>query len=181
MKALCQKLSKLQDSGTLSDFSIKVGTDELKVHKVVLVMHSDVFEAMFNNSECKESQTNALEVVDFEFAAIKDFVHYLYTGEMKSNQNALDLFKLADQYNIEDLKSLSEEIIVKNLDDSNACEVFQLGYLSSEKMKTEAFKYIQEKIYPGKPLAGLLNDPKKICDLIRVKREHDAVLLSLAK
>lgn len=180
MKRLLKKLSKLQESGIQTDFVIKVGDEEFKVHKCVLAMHSSVFEAMFN-TECEESRTNQLKVTRFEAAAVKDFIHFLYNGVIRSIENAVDLFELADKYDIEDLKSDAKEIILENINDSNAFEVFNLSYLhSAEDLKLKAFGEIQ-KMFPGKPLIGLLNDPEKIGELVRAKKEFDAVLSGLDK
>lgn len=48
------------------------------------------------------------------------------------------------------------------------------------RQKTKAFSQI-EKMFPGKKLKGLLNDPQKIVELVRVKKDFDDVLSALAE
>ena len=63
-------LGKLLETGKLSDFTIKVGTDGIfKVHKLILAVQSPMFEAMFDN-KMQENASGEMIISDFCEAAV---------------------------------------------------------------------------------------------------------------
>ena len=134
---------KLFETGKLSDFTIKVGVDGLfKVHKSILAIQSPVFDTMFD-SKMQENVSGEMIITDFSAGAVDDFLHFIYNGEVRSFSNAMELFALAEKYEVPALKEISENIIEVSLKKSNALEIFNLGHLyDSDRLKRSALKKI---------------------------------------
>lgn len=173
MTVLSEGFNDLWRSGLLVDFVIKVDLKEFRVHKNILALNSSVFSAMFDNA-MSESQTNQMTMTDFDADSVHDFLNYLYTGQISDEDNAVELFSLAMKYDVEDLKVICEEIILYNLNESNAYEIYTLGQShNSDKLKQEAFDEIV-KMFPEKPPANyLINKPDVLKTMTDAKRKYD--------
>lgn len=79
----------------------------------------------------------------------------------------MELFALSSKYNVPALKSYWEKIVIQNLDDSNALEIFTLGHLhDSEEMKRLAFKEIK-KLVPRVSLPDdLVHHPERLKEIV---------------
>lgn len=72
--------------------------------KTVLTAHSDVFKRMLE-SNMKEGSTDQIEIKDFDVKTIEALIEYLHFESVdRLSGVALELFKLADVYNINRLK-----------------------------------------------------------------------------
>lgn len=128
-----------------ADFTIVVGASEYQVHKVVLASQSSAFKTMFL-IDMKESQCNRLEITDCEAEDFEEFLESLYTGKKPKAENVVQVFRIASKYFVEALKTLCEDVIVENLNETNVDEVFELGnQLMNEYLKHQALGYIQNK------------------------------------
>ena len=160
------------ESGEFSDFTIKVRGKEFKVHKFILAAQSPIFERMFKNEALEGEQTlkNASNISENAFV---DFLRYFYNGGLiKNEDNAMELFDLASEFEVANLKSESVEIILKKLNESNVIEVYNLGHHhGSDKLKQAAFKAIQE-IAPG-TVDDCIDEKDHLNKLIASKREFD--------
>jgi hypothetical protein len=64
---------------------------------------------------------------------------------VKNDNNAIELFELAAKYDVDDLKALTEKMMLNNLRKSNAFEILTLGNLySSDDLKHAAFNKIEQ-------------------------------------
>lgn len=169
------KLGKLLSTGMLSDFAVKVGDKEFKVHKSILAVQSSVFEAMFG-SEMEENRSGQLKITDFSISAIEDFLHFLYTGAVKDYINGTELFTLACKYDVPDLKEICENIILENIDSTNAMEIFNLGLLHCcEKLKRAAFTEIEA--FVGFDIdEGLIDNPQKLQELVDALKKMNSLM-----
>ena len=168
------------ESGEFSDFTIKVCDKEYKVHKLIFAAQSPVFERMFKNEDLEGEQTlkNASNISE---GAFEDFLRYFYNGGViKNEDNAMELFELAIEFEVAKLKSECEEIILKMLNESNVIEVYNIGHHhGSDTLKQAAFDVIQE-IAPG--IADeCIDEEEDLNKLIAAKREFDNVLQRLKK
>lgn len=103
---ITSKILSLYEEKKLTDFKIICEDQEFCVHKMILVCHSDVFEAMFEN-QMKESRENTLIISDFEPKIVEEMIRYLYTEEISadlSEDNLKQLLMIANKYNVESLK-----------------------------------------------------------------------------
>lgn len=157
-----------------SDFVIKADSVEFHVHKKVLSAQSKVFAAMFGN-DMKETQQSQMTIEDFSAPAVKDFLRYLYTEETPDETNAMELFALSAKYDVPSLKFITEDMVLYNVDQSNAYEVFSLGHLySSEHMRILAFKEVK-KMYPFRHIpTKLMEQPESIRRLAETWIVHNA-------
>lgn len=159
-----QALQKILASGALSDFVIKVEEKEFPVHKVLLGAQSYVFQAIFEN-DMKERRSGEMRIEEFAERTVEEFIHYFYTGEVRDDNNAMDLFAIAAKYDVETLKTMCEKFLLQKIDRSNAFDILNLGHLySSEKLKGASFRVIK-KIFPK--LSNLaINDRENLKKLI---------------
>lgn len=163
-------------TGQLSDFVITVGLRTFRVHKCVLAIKSSVLAAVFKN-KMQESKKSEMEIPDFSAEIVEQFLHYIYTGEIKDQTNAMDLFAIASKYNVIKLKSICEEIVMENLDESNAFEIFGLGHLyCSHDMKLTAFNEIKSIFPKANLIYDKIKKPEDIKELVDAKRHYDSVL-----
>jgi BTB/POZ domain len=158
-----------------SDFTIIGGADdkskEFAVHKCVLGTQSDVFSAVFKN-EMKEAQTGKMSIDDFSAVTVEGMLEFLYTGEVNENI-AMDLYAIASKYNVTALKEIAEEMVLRNVNESNALEVFDLGHAyGSEEMKKKGFSVV-EKMFPTTKLNNdLIKEPAAVKGIVEAHREH---------
>jgi hypothetical protein len=170
---LARGFENLWISGRLSDFVIKVGSKEFPVHRMVLSVHSSVFAEIFE----KDEQSKEMIIEDLSAEVVEDFLRFLYTSKVSENVNAMDLFAIAAKLNVQRLKLISENLIIKSLDQENAQKVFNLAHVyKSEKLKKSAFKEIT-KMFPNVTLPGrLIEDPEAVKELITLKLKTDSIL-----
>lgn len=173
---LIKGCNELWVTGRLADFTISVGSKEFRVYKFVLTSQTSVLEAMFEN-DLEEQKLNTLVIKEFSATSVKDFLQYLYTGQIMNTANAMELFALAARFNVPGLKSIFERIIVRKVDESNAHEIYSFGHLNnSKKMISSAFAVFQ-KMFPEANLRKkLMENPESLNDVIdgmRAKREAE--------
>lgn len=167
---------KLGDSELLrkyAAFKIETEDSNFMVHKHILSMHSPIIEAMFR----KKNSADFLKLDNFSSGVVQEMIDFMYTGDLEDSENPMELYELAKKYEIKELQSICEEIILEDLPKSNCLEVFRFGLRhDNNKLKKEAFIAIQS-LFPDKTLdENLLNDPKKLDALINAKSDYEAAL-----
>ena len=91
---------KLLESGTLSDFTVVIGSESIPVHKKHLVAGSPVYAALFNQKEMIEGQKSKTEVTDVRAEVFKDLLQFIYTGfKPKRNRLTIELLAAANKVN----------------------------------------------------------------------------------
>ncbi|XP_046444611.1 uncharacterized protein LOC124194447 isoform X1 [Daphnia pulex] len=87
----------------LTDAELQVGKKIFKVHRVIISSRSPVFTELFNTSTV-ESVTGKVRIDDgVNPDAFKEFLFFLYTGELKVSANSQSLLKLAEKYQVKSL------------------------------------------------------------------------------
>ena len=167
-----KKQEEFFESGEFADFTITVRDKEIKAHKFILAAQSLVFERMFKN-KTEDGIKIFKNVSCFSETVFLEFLRFFYNGGViKNDDNAIELFELAIEFEVEILRSKYEEILLKKLNESNVIEVYNLGqHHGSIELKTAAFRMIQ-KIVPG-IANGFINEKDHLNKLITSKREFD--------
>jgi BTB/POZ domain len=178
-------IKEMWQTKNFSDLTIIAGratTKEFEVHKNIFGTQSSVFAATFMN-EMKEKMT----IDDFTADVVEEMLQFFYSGQLKDNSNAMDLFAIAAKYDVTTLKNACEKLILCNIDEFNALEVFALGYLhNTYSLKRAAFEQIQ-KMFPDEDLDEsemeklTPEELKKIIDAHRKLQEAQAEMGSKLK
>ena len=77
-----------------------------------MAAHSDVFNAMFQHKNAAENIQSRLKITDFDSEVVGQMLDYLYSDELPeklTNENLVELLKIAEKYQLELLKSDSEQ------------------------------------------------------------------------
>lgn len=164
----------LWTSKEFADFTIVGGTEEameFKVHRNVLAAQSPVMFATFKN-DMKEKETGKMIIDDFSVQAVEGMLRFIYTGEIQEKL-AMDLYAIACKYEVRLLRERTKSIILCNIDESNALEIFGAGHLhNSEEIKLEAFNVIRQ-LFPHKKLPDeLMKRPEDLKELVEAARLH---------
>ena len=79
-----------------------------------------------------ESNQNSVQIHDFPDEVVQGMLEFLYTGQTKTlKENAVDLLRIGDKYQLLDLKEICEKIIASNLSVENAAEILIVAHLHS--------------------------------------------------
>ena len=102
--------------------------EEFRSHQDILRARSEVFHRMLSH-DMLEKNKGIIEVLDCDPHAFGLFLHYVYTGEVKTldEHTALDLYYIADKYNMPHLKEKCSEFIKKSLSVTNVCYAIHLA------------------------------------------------------
>lgn len=158
-------------TGKFSDFIIKCGTREFRVHKWILVNHSPVFAAMFD----KDEDSSEMTVEDLSAEAVENFLIYLYTGEVSFRMNSLEVFALATKLEVSEMKLIAQDIIIDDLDELNAYKIFAFAHkYEAEDLKRFAFNEIK-KMFPGTILSSEMK-LDEVRELIEGKKKFENML-----
>ncbi|XP_065209070.1 speckle-type POZ protein B-like [Planococcus citri] len=158
----CSKPDKISESNLSTDFerffidddnfkdaTISVTGKNYPVHKTVLAARSSVFNAMFK-SNMEESQKNHIVITDIEQEPFEEMLHYIYTGKTKNLQElAFELLPAADKYDLRELKTMCEEVLLRKLSTDNAARILILADMHrAEDLKASALRFM--KMYHSK-------------------------------
>ena len=113
------------------------------MHRVILTSQSPVFRAMFE-ADMKEKRSGVIEVSDITPEAMSDLVAYLYTGTAPNLKIlASELLEVAEKYQIPRLQKMCENIMGRNIKDTNVIETLILADLHGRSaLKKVCFNFI---------------------------------------
>lgn len=170
---LIQGIKDLWMSRRLSDFTIKVGSNEFRVHKFVLAIHSPKFASMLEEDN-DENEVNEMAMKDVNLEAVEDFFRYLYTGEMSIHSDVLEIFAIAAKLGVTTLRNICEKKILDQLQESNAYKIFMLGHaFKSEVLKKAAFEKIRILLSDFKVSDEMIQNPESIKEMLDTKSKYD--------
>ncbi|XP_063875356.1 uncharacterized protein LOC135108367 [Scylla paramamosain] len=138
-------ICRLLSSGFESDLTLtfKDGIPDLKVHRMVLAMHSPVFRRMLSRDW---GDRNEIKMND-DFTATYWLMHHLYCGlrYLRSWDVALEVLYMADAYCIPTAGRLATEVLMRHLDKSTFWSIFQVAaHLSNERLLSACDQYLEE-------------------------------------
>jgi hypothetical protein len=139
-----KNLAMLNDS-KYSDFTFIIKRRKFKVHKAILGAASPVFDRLFSTAMA-EARTNEAKIDAIEPNIFESLLRFIYGGKLPENlaSVAVDLFKAAHYYEIEDLKLVCEREVEEKLSEENAIQFYELAYVYDMKdLKTDAWKIIK--------------------------------------
>lgn len=139
------QLSKLCNELQYSDFSLMVKGREFGVHRAILAARSSFFAKMFA-TDMKEAVMLKAELKEIEPDTFEELLKYIYTGVIPESAEhlAMDLFAIADRFEVDGLKKACEMRIQKNLGRENALAVFTLTevYICDNELKDKALELV---------------------------------------
>uniref|UniRef100_A0A7E4W4U6 BTB domain-containing protein n=1 Tax=Panagrellus redivivus TaxID=6233 RepID=A0A7E4W4U6_PANRE len=130
-----------------TDFTIRCRGDcpPIRCHRFILWSRSPVFKATLADHTDEYIRS---EVVydDIEYQDMKHFIHYIYTGKaphLKTLNVAIEMLKLADRFDVADLKDLAEQSVRNCLSVENVCEILQVAEMHQTlNLKKECMRYL---------------------------------------
>lgn len=154
----------------ISDFTMKVGDEDFKIHKFIFASRSDTFAELIKENPDAES-------LDLQYIPIETFkcvLSYVYTDQLPETKNIHDVFAAATKLKINSLIKITEKLLILTLENQKNLEVLFKTFSLANKfqhneLKLGAFKEIQ-KHFPGRQLKEeLLTQPEKLKKLIEAK------------
>ncbi|KAI8102431.1 hypothetical protein M9435_006032 [Picochlorum sp. BPE23] len=111
----------------LSDVIFLVEGKEFYAHKIALQAGSEVFKSMFEG-DYKEKEADSIPIPNIRWPVFEAMMRCLYTGTVEVKPDiAQELLEAADQYMIENLKSLCQVAITEELTSENVSAAFDLA------------------------------------------------------
>ncbi|XP_014257436.1 BTB/POZ domain-containing protein 6-like [Cimex lectularius] len=132
-KCLAELLGYVFKNSVWTDCVFKVGPEgeekEFKAHKLILSVYSKVFETMFSGRFGEN--TEDIQVIDAQPDVFEAMLTYIYTDELeiKSIDQACEIFYLADKYIIMRLQELCKAYVFKNVALNNVCRCYEFAKL----------------------------------------------------
>lgn len=136
-------LNQLFECPKFSDVTLDIGGKEIPAHKGILVARSPVFAAMFEHDMSEKVQSRVV-ITDLEYEAVREAVRFIYTGlAPKIDEMAQDLLIIAEKYDLNELKKMSEERLSSKMSVENAAELLTLADIhNADQLKAHAINFI---------------------------------------
>lgn len=115
------------------DVIIRVKKHEFPAHKVIPKARPDVFATALRN-DMKEQDTECLDIENCEPSVFYDFLCFLYSEDENSisAKNVIDLFSIAEKYDVPDLKEKCIEFMKENLTIETFCDTIAMAFQYSQ-------------------------------------------------
>ena len=145
MDALRKTLCSFREHELLCDVTIHSRDSEHLAHRVVLAAASNYFRTLFL-SDFMEAQSGVIKLKDIGSDLMADLLEHIYSGSIDINEaNGLELFCIADRFEVIGLKKSCEDFLLKTIDKSNCLNILRLGQSVNEgSLEKTAFGFIVE-------------------------------------
>ncbi|KZC13853.1 RCC1 and BTB domain-containing protein 1 [Dufourea novaeangliae] len=112
------------DDPSTSDLTIQVQGKPIHVHKFILKIRCEYFKTMLQEP-WEENKQCVIKHELFSYDTYRAFLKYLYTDDFDLPlENTLELLKLADAYNLDQLKSHCTQVIIGNITVENVLSLY---------------------------------------------------------
>ncbi|OXA56667.1 BTB/POZ domain-containing protein 2 [Folsomia candida] len=120
-----------------TDVAFSVGFDEevIECHKILLVLHSPVFETMFGQRwQSKEIHMQTISLPDEEMEIFKFFLEFVYTGSFSTSDidKLISVLVLGKKYMCNQLIKKCIEQLTDALTVQNVMQIYQVAELMDE-------------------------------------------------
>ena len=126
---LLSSLHDLQQSGTLTDFTVKAGDISVACHKVILAAACPYFGAMFR-AGLEEARKGEVQVDSLDERTVCSLIGYFYSGFIQIEYaQTKELVEACEVLQLSVVKQKCEEYIIKNLSPNNCIGWCKLAIL----------------------------------------------------
>jgi len=131
----------------LYDVTVKCGNATFECNKFMLTARSPVFKAMFQ-SNMIENQTNTVNIKDLKPTVVEGMIQYIHTGVTSHIYKApRNMLAAADRYQLEQLKTSCQIILVDSLDVENCIPLLILSDMYNAcYLRKTGLKYASENM-----------------------------------
>ena len=128
--SLAQDLEKQLPRLKFTDWNLVCEDQKIPCHRFLLGARSPVFQRMFEQTGFTENKASQTEIKDLHLSTLEDLIKFIYTDKIDCEKcNIANLFVAADKYDIQELRSQCEAIMMQQLNTDNCVEYFRLAYL----------------------------------------------------
>jgi len=147
VSCLAKDLEDIMNDREFADCEIQTSEGTIKCHKVILAKRSSVFKAMLQKG-FQEGQTGIIKLEHIDAGVIKDVIKFIYCGKLdKLGENAAELFKAADMYQMDNLKEICGNYMKKNMNTDNVLDIITLADAhSDDNLKNAAMTFIVKNV-----------------------------------
>ncbi|KAI6174517.1 BTB domain-containing protein [Aphelenchoides bicaudatus] len=125
-RTLINLLEKEYKDGTNSDVEIQCGKRRFKASRFLLSIQSPVIKTMLDTSK---SKCPCIKLNTSNVYVVESFLRFIYTGTLRSTDNEyLEMFKLADNLGVQHLKDTCFVQLSKNLSIVNLFDAIDFSY-----------------------------------------------------
>jgi len=115
------------------DLTIQAGDQEFKASKVVFMACSDVFRRMLSCPDSVEAKSGIVKIEDIKPEFIDALIRWIYQVDVENmDEIVMDLYKVADKYDIAPLKMKCVKIMIDGLSNENLMPNLILAYEFNE-------------------------------------------------
>ncbi|XP_002732022.1 kelch repeat and BTB domain-containing protein 12-like [Saccoglossus kowalevskii] len=124
-------LNEFRKQGIMCDVVLKVDNYEIPAHRTVLAVHSEYFRAMFTTGMV-ESREKEIDIQGIENKSLETLIGYMYTGSLDvTKETVQDLLTAACMLQVEDVKDICSNSLLRFVDVSNCISVWMFSDLHS--------------------------------------------------
>merc|ERR1712062_550903 len=147
--SMVEAIGNLCLDNDLSDIKIICDGKEFPCHKLLLSLRSSVFKAMFSSdlkiSDAEDEST--LKIEDISAVTMTQFIKFLYTDELKSDNIDVNLLIAANKYDLKRLVNICLIHLGSIIDATNVMEITFTAYLiDNDQLLQKASKFISNNI-----------------------------------
>lgn len=145
---LSNTMNTILSEGKGSDFTLKAGEHEFSAHKIILESRSEYFSKMLQQ-DMEETRTGVVNIKNIHPDAIKAVLSFIYSARADSltYDNVFQIYEVADQYDLKELKGLCKVFMLENLCDEHICDIIKLSDIyNDEELGRVSREYFNENI-----------------------------------
>eukprot|EP00397_Hematodinium_sp_SG-2012_P019350 GEMP01019877.1.p1 GENE.GEMP01019877.1~~GEMP01019877.1.p1 ORF type:complete len:515 (+),score=55.52 GEMP01019877.1:19-1563(+) len=129
VNTLIQNLNKLLRDPEFADVCFVVSEKKIYAHKAILVAQCAHFRAMFGTN-MRESREKEIHIEGWSDTAFLALLEWIYTGRVPQGlavNYMTEVLGLADQYTLDPLKHVCENILVHDVEVDNVCMLLRVA------------------------------------------------------
>lgn len=170
---LIEKINFLFNNSWMSDITFVCADKEIKAHKLVLGMGSEVFHRMFYG-HWKLLTEDVIYISDTSHEYFLEFLQFVYTDKINLNStNSCDLLYLARKYMVKSLEQKCYKFFYQNLNLENVVAILQNSEVfGNDKLKVYCLNFIHKNISILKNSKSFMETgPKLLKHILKEKSE----------
>jgi len=116
----------------------------------------------------KEEKKSEIDIVDVRYEVFYEMLQFIYSGHATLNpENVIELWMIADQYRMNNLRQLCENLILHSIDVQNVCSIIGLAYAyGSGALMNHCLDFIAKCFQEIEESEDFLSLPEELQDLI---------------